>query len=177
GDIVVDVKIGAAGLVVKVLQETADDLQRLLVGEGEVSAQQLLASRKRFLEGIVSLGVRAKSGRDFATRNWPHFGRGGTEIFVGSARIDCAQPREGRPRRLFRNGNVRVIRYQRFAVRGIHHAHGQARAHQCKERRYLLFLQREFLVVARENSAGRRQRIVFIKEGVGGGNSGFRDRE
>ena len=81
GDIVVNVEESAAGVVVKILAPTFDDFQRLLVRDGKVGAQKLLARRERERESgrgrgkhtvwdrQNQVGIRGKGGEKGALRN------------------------------------------------------------------------------------------------------------
>ena len=55
-NIIVNVEKGAAGVVVQVLHPSTHDLQRLMIGNTEISSEELAASRKSFYRTRFRLG-------------------------------------------------------------------------------------------------------------------------
>ena len=89
------------------------------------------------------------------------------------SRMNFGQALERGPRWSFRDGDIGIAGDQRFAMRGVDDADGEARGHQRKERCDFLFSERMRAMVRAQNGGSSGERIVVPKDRVGGGDGRF----
>jgi hypothetical protein len=99
----------------------------------------------------------------------------GAERVMRESRMNFGKALESSPRGSFGNRDVGIARDERFAVRGVGDADGEARSQEGKERGDFFFAERTDVVIGGKDGGGSGERIVVAEDGVGGGDGGFSD--
>lgn len=99
----------------------------------------------------------------------------GAESVMREARMNFAKALKSGPGRSFSDGDVRIARDERFAMRGIDDADGEARSQEGKKRGDFFFGERMDAVISGEDGRSSRERIVVAEDRVGGGDGGLSD--
>lgn len=94
---------------------------------------------------------------------------------MGEARMNFGEAFESVPRGSFGDRDVGITRDERFAVRGVDDADGEAGSQQGKERGDFFFGERMNVVISGKDGGGSGERVIAAEDGVGCGDGGFSD--
>src|SRR5713101_9885757 len=97
-----------------------------------------------------------------------------TKSVVREARVYFCQPLQSFPCGLLADRDVRVVRLDGFAVRGVRDAHGQPRADQRIENGQLQLIQWKRTVISRDDGSCSLLRFIVSKNAVSGGDRRLR---
>src|SRR5208283_2160328 len=146
-NIVIDVQKRTARVVVKILHPAAHDLDRAIIGETQIGREKLAAGAKGLFER------RERFRRTRAIRRlclaWRRCR--GKKPLIGQGQRYLREALKRSPRGSLGDGDVGVVRNERFAMRGVDDADGEPRGHQREKYGDFVVVQRKTPVISSED--------------------------